>query len=203
VDGRYNRIAQGPFVAFGAGLDTRLLNDHVAILVDGSSWYGTDGGRSFRLSSAAVKWRQRTSEALGGFSAEAGAAGATEQTPLTFWSGADVGSSRQALLRGHKLLTDGVVTSQVFGRRFLFASATYERPLRTFKYGTATLAGFVDSARPFNGLVPTWDITHVDVGLGVRLHSSTYGSVRADFGYGLRDGSTAVSAAFVREWPRR
>jgi hypothetical protein len=31
VDGRYNRIAQGPFVAFGAGLDTRLLDDHVAI----------------------------------------------------------------------------------------------------------------------------------------------------------------------------
>ena len=203
VDGRYNRIVQGSFVAFGAGLDTRLLNDHAAILVDGSSWYGTDGGGSFRLTSAALKWRQRTSAALGGFTAEAGAAGASEQTPLTFWSGADVGSSRQALLRGHKLLTDGVVTSQVFGRRFLFASATYERPLRTFKFGTATLAAFVDSARPFNGIVPTWDITHVDIGFGARVHSSAYGSIRADFGYGLRDGSTAVSAAFVREWPRR
>jgi hypothetical protein len=203
VDGRYNRIAQGPFVAFGAGLDTRLFSDHAAILVDGSSWYGTKDARSFRLTSAAVKWRQRTSAALGGFSAEAGAAGASEQTPLTFWSGADVGSSRQALLRGHKLLTDGVVTSQVFGRRFLFASATFERPLRTFKFGTATLAGFVDSARPLNGIVPTWDVTQVDIGFGARLHSASYGSVRADFGYGLRDGSTAVSAAFVREWPRR
>jgi predicted double-glycine peptidase len=203
VDGMYNRIAQGPFVAFGAGLDTRLLDDHVAILVDGSSWYGTDGGRAFRLTSTAVKWRQRTSAAAGGLSAEAGAAGASQETPLTFWSGADVGSSRQALLRGHKLLTDGVVTSQVFGRRFIFASSTYERPIRTFKYGTITVAGFVDSARPFKGIVPTWDVTQVDIGFGARLHSSTYGSVRADFGYGLRDGSTAVSAAFVREWPRR
>jgi hypothetical protein len=203
VDGRYNRIAQGPFVAFGAGLDTRWFDDRVAILVDGSSWYGTDGDRSFRLSSAAVKWRQRNRTAAGGFSAEAGAAGATQQTPLTFWSGADVGSSRQALLRGHKLLTDGVVTSQVFGRRFLFASATYDRPIRTFKFGTATIAGFVDSARPLNGILPTWDVTQVDIGFGARLHSSSYGSVRADFGYGLRDGSKAVSAAFVREWPRR
>jgi hypothetical protein len=172
-------------------------------LVDGSSWYGTDGDRSFRLSSAAVKWRQRNRNDRRRFQRRGRRRGCDQETPLTFWSGADVGSSRQALLRGHKLLTDGVVTSQVFGRRFLFASATYDRPIRTFKYGTATLAGFVDSARPFNGLVPTWDITHVDVGLGVRLHSSTYGSVRADFGYGLRDGSTAVSAAFVREWPRR
>ena len=203
VDGRYNRIVQGSFVAFGAGLDTRLLNDRVAILVDGSSWYGTDGGRAFRLSSAAVKWRQRNRTAAGGFSAEAGAAGATQQTPLSFWSGGDVGSSRQALLRGHKLLTDGVVTGQVFGRRFLFASATYDRPLRTFKFGTASVAGFVDSARPLNGILPTWDVTQVDIGLGVRLHSASYGSVRADFGYGLRDGSKAVSAAFVREWPRR
>jgi len=203
VDGRYNRIAQGPFIAFGGGLDTRMFDDHVAILVDGSSWYGTDDGRAFRLTSAAIKWRQRTSAALGGLSAEAGAAGATDQTPLSFWSGADVGSSRQALLRGHKLLTDGVVTSQVFGRRFLYASTTYERPLRTMKFGTVTLAGFVDSARPFKGLVPTWDVTQVDVGFGARLHSSTYGSMRVDFGYGLRDGSTAFSAAFVREWPRR
>ena len=82
-------------------------------------------------------------------------------------------------------------------------SATYERPLRTLKFGTIMLAGFVDSARPFNGIVPTWDTTHVDIGFGARVHSSTYGSIRADFGYGLRDGSTAVSAAFVRPWPRR
>jgi hypothetical protein len=61
----------------------------------------------------------------------------------------------------------------------------------------------VDSARPLNGIVPTWDVTQVDIGFGARLHSSSYGGVRVDFGYGLRDGSKAVSAAFVREWPRR
>ncbi|HXT72167.1 MAG TPA: hypothetical protein VN700_20595 [Vicinamibacterales bacterium] len=203
ADGRYQRIEQARFVAIGGGIDSHFWDDHVALLVDASAWSSTGAGPGFRLASFTAKWRQRAAPGAGGFSAEAGTTVASADTPLSLWSGADVGSSREAYLRAHKLLTDGVVTSAVFGRRLTFASATYEQPIRSFKFGTATAAAFLDTARAWEGMVPGRRASQTDVGLGLRFHSPKFGSVRVDFGYGLRDGATAVSAAFVRPWPRR
>lgn len=203
VEGAFTRLAQGSFAALGGGLDTRLFDDRVALLADVAMWRPTAGGEGFDLGSVAAKWRQHVVPEAGGWSAEAGASFSSAAAPLSFWSGADVGASREAFLRGHKLLTEGIVTSDVFGRHLSFASVTYERPVRTFKFGTATIAAFVDAARASRGMVTDRAVAHVDAGLGVRLHSSQFGSIRVDLGYGLRDSSTAVSAGFMRTWPRR
>jgi hypothetical protein len=203
VDGLYNRLEQGPFVALGGGLDTRFQDDRIAVLADVSSWMSTSDAPGFRLGSLTAKWRQNISATVPRFMAEAGVTMASEDAPLSFWAGADVGPKYAALLRAHKLLSTGIVTSDVFGRRLAFGSVTYERPVRTFKFGTATIAAFLDSARAWEGMVADRRVTHADIGIGLRLYAPAFGSLRVDVAWGLRDGADAVSAAFVKPWPRR
>jgi outer membrane translocation and assembly module TamA len=96
-----------------------------------------------------------------------------------------------------------VVTGDAFGRQLVFGSVSYEHHLKVTKYGTVGLVGFVDSAHATDGLSLARPRVHTDVGLGARFHSSDFGSIRIDVGYGLRDRNFEISTGFVKPWPRR
>jgi hypothetical protein len=198
----HDRMPHAPFVAFMGGIDTRWLGDRAAIGATATVWRATNGAPGFSGGDITTHWRQRVVEIPRGFHAEAGLAIRSERAPLTVWPGADIGSNREALLRGHRLLTDGVVTGRVFGRRLAHASVTYEHPVYAMKFGTVNLAGFVDAARAWHGQNHAAG-GHVDLGIGARLHDSPMGSVRLDVGYGLRDGNLAISTGFIKTWPGR
>jgi hypothetical protein len=201
--GAYDRFDRQPHVGLVGGLDTRWLGDHLALIVDGAAWRPTSSGSAFASAELGARWRQHVLDAPYGWSAEAGAAFATIDAPLLVWPGADVGTSREAVLRAHKLYERGIVRSEVFGRRLASASVTYEHRLANIEYGAINVAGFLDTARAWRGLGVTASPVQVDVGVGARVYSPSFGNFRLDLGYGLRDGSFVASAGFLRTWPGR
>jgi predicted double-glycine peptidase len=199
VDGTYGRVEDEPLIGIGGGVDTRLFGDRVALQANLMSWAGTSGLPAFRTGALSAHWRQRVREA--GWSASAGTRFATTDAPLSFWSGADVGSNREAFLRAHKFLTTGIVTSDVFGRWLKFFTVEYERPVLRQKFGTVGAVGFVDGARAWKGMIADHSAGHIDVGIGLRVHAGSFGDFRVDAGYGLGDGKMAIFAGLVRPWP--
>ena len=112
---------------------------------------------------------------------------------------------RGILLRAHPLHDDGIVTSEVFGRRIVYASVERQQPVKTMKIATIGVAGFVDAAKVWHRAVGA-DASplHVDIGGGLRVNAPRAGGmIRLDFGYGLRDGEVQLSAGWISAWPRR
>lgn len=135
----------------------------------------------------------------------AGATLATDAAPLALWPGASAGRGRGVLLRAHPLHESGIVTSDVFGRRMLYASVERQHIVKTLSFASIAVAGFVDAAHAWRGVNDSASSPlHVDFGGGLRINSpKTGGMVRIDFGYGLRDGRVRLSAGWVGAWPRR
>ena len=79
----------------------------------------------------------------------------------------------------------------------VFSTTEYQHPLHT-RWGTAALALFVDAAQAWRRVDGTTSPLHVDVGTGVRLKAFGSSAIRADIGYGLRDGRVRVSAGYDR-----
>ena len=200
--GAYERFDRQPHAGLIAGIDTRWLDDHLALIADLAAWRPTASGSAFASVEFGARWRQHVSEAPFGWSAEAGTALVTNDAPLMVWPGADVGSSREAVLRAHKLYERGIVRSDVFGRRLASATVTYEHRLAKIEYGAINVAGFLDTARAWRGVRSAASPVQVDVGIGARVYSS-FGNFRLDLGYGLRDSAFVASAGFLRAWPGR
>ena len=132
-----------------------------------------------------------------------GVAVATANAPLVVWPTAGVGRDRTATLRAHALHEDGFVTGDGFGRRVFFASVEVSRPIPKITAARASWALFADAAR-IARRVDGSDVTHMDVGAGLRLDvPGVIGTVRLDLGYGLADGQVRVSASIRPPWPGR
>jgi hypothetical protein len=131
--------------------------------------------------------------------ARAGLDAAGEDTPFALWSGAGTGHGRDALLRAHPLLHDGVIRDGVFGRVVAAGGAEWRRwrspVLRLLRIAPAA---FVDVARAYDAPAFADSRAHVDVGAGIRLAIPGAGLLRADFARGLRDGQTALSVGWSR-----
>ena len=128
-------------------------------------------------------------------------ASASVAAPLAVWPGASTGLGRGALLRAHPILSRGILTGDVFGRRLAFATVEHERPVWSSRYGIVRIAGFVDSARAWQRREVAPSPVHVDIGTGVRFgKAGPGGAVRLDVAYGLRDRAVALSAGYVSSW---
>jgi hypothetical protein len=201
-----DHIASARYAAFDGSINTRLLNDRVAVILTGSHWVGLSSGPSFSNGEAAALWRSNTQGTRGTLAVLAGVGGASRFAPLAAWPGASSGKGRGALLRAHPLLEDGIVVGEAFGRRLVFSTIEYQRPVWSSPYGAVSLAGFVDSARAWHRVDPaaTARPVQVDIGTGVRMDTpGGNGTVRLDIGYGLRDGNFKLSAGYVLPWGRR
>jgi hypothetical protein len=200
----FDRFSERNNIAVNAGVDLRLWNDLVAILAGTEMWTRTDDGARFTSTDLLATWRS-SREPTSPWTALAGTTIASDGAPLALWPGASAGRGRGILLRAHPLHADGIVTSEIFGRRIVYVSVERQHPLKTMKIATIGVAGFVDAAKAWErpgdlGSSPF----HVDVGGGLRINAPRAGGmIRLDVGYGLRDGETQLSAGWIGGWPRR
>ena len=205
--GGFSQFDTASFVSLQGGLERRLMKERLALMLDVGHWFSADGSRSFSVGDLSADWRSQapTGRAVPLWSAWVGYSATTADAPLAKWPGASTGKGRNAILRAHKLLEHNVVTGEVFGRRLFYASAEYERPVYSHEMGVLGVAVFVDSARAWERIYsPLPSPFHVDVGFGIRMRAPGFGgAIRMDYAKGLRDGRSAVSTAWVSEWPRR
>jgi hypothetical protein len=186
----------GRAVSFSLAGQQRLAGDRASLEVRAASWTGDV--RTWTLG-AAAEWRSTPRNEGRVWIGRTGTEAAGDGAPLALWPGAGTGQGRDALLRAHPLLARGVIRDGVFGRRLAYAGLEWRRwvqPARKpFRIAPAL---FLDTARASRGLASFDRRWQSDVGAGLRLALPGSGVVRLDFAYGLRDGSTAVSAGWGR-----
>jgi hypothetical protein len=200
-----DRFDRQRYLALFAGGTTRLWRDHLALHVRTERWLSPGSDTSAHQTvDAVVDWRSTTRKEQPKWTARVGGAVASRNAPLALWPGAG-SSSRSALLRGRRLITQHVVSGEVLGRRVMFASVERQHPVWRAPHGLVSVAGFVDAAKAWRRLDEQPDSRlHVDVGVGLRLAQSGDGSqIRVDWGVGVRDGRMRVSAGYVVPWGRR
>lgn len=161
-------------------------------------WRGSSGG--FATADVRSHWRSNAAHSGVVWIAGGGYQAASASAPASLWPGADTGHARDALLRAHPLLDDGIVEGGVFGRRLAFASAELQRWIEPKPQPLLRLAPavFVDVARASRGLPGFDGRLHYDAGAGIRVALLGFGVLRADVAHGLRDGRTAFSVGWQR-----
>ncbi|MCC7044006.1 MAG: BamA/TamA family outer membrane protein, partial [Acidobacteria bacterium] len=200
-----DRFDSQRYLALLGGATARAWRDHIATHVRVEHWLSPGNDRpAHSTMDAAVDWRSTTEGDRPRWTARIGAAMASHDAPLALWPGAG-SRDRTAVLRGRRLVSQHVVSGEVFGRRLLFASAERQHPVWRPRQGLVSLAGFMDAAKAWDRLDGQPDSRlHVDVGVGLRLAQPGGASqIRVDWGVGLRDGRMRVSAGYVTGWGRR
>ena len=182
-------------VALGmAGALERRVGDSAAVRLQGDVWPA--GG--FGVASLGARWRwsrDGTDRLLSSFTA----ALASQDAPRALWSGAGTGHGRRLLLRAHPLLDDGVIASEVFGRRLLHGSVEWRHGLAAIGPVRLLVAAFADAAAVSRADRPA--SRHLDAGVGVRMRVSGEGILRVDYGRGLNGDAQAVSVGWELPWP--
>lgn len=144
-------------------------------------------------------WRSRARAEGTVWLARAGLDAAGKDTPFALWSGAGTGHGRDALLRGHPLLHDGVIRDGVFGRAVASGGVEWRQwRWQVLRVVRVAPAAFVDAARADDAPAFADSRAHVDVGAGLRLAIPGAGVIRADVARGLRDGHMALSVGWSR-----
>jgi hypothetical protein len=185
-------------MSIGSALEQRLFDDRIGVAGSAHTW--VPFGSNDRFSSAAVRASFRSSPDARGVVhiARAGAEATSSRAPFALWPGAGEGHARAPLLRGHPLLEDGVIRGQMFGRRIVFANVEAQRWFDSPSLFHLGLAAFADMARTFGRLANAeGESGHVDAGLGVRVRlPGGEGTLRFDYGRGLRDGASAFTVGW-------
>ena len=205
VGGGVDRFATTTHAAADAAVEARFNEDRLAFGAASSFWtpMGAETAPAFSATTVMGAWRSTAQPLAPVLVGYAGATLVSNDAPIAIWQGAGTADNRPALLRAHRLHRDGIIDSEVIGRRLMFGTLEYTRPLYTHSMGTVALAGFVDVARSLRRaeiIAPSRWL--VDIGGGVRVFTGSTGAVRMDFAYSPRDGRRAFSAGYVTAWPR-
>jgi hypothetical protein len=191
-------VARGQHVTLAAALEHRAFGDRIALTLDGARWWPTHTGTRFGAGRIAAAWRSATRSDRVRALARAGWHRVTDAAPLDLWPGAGVGHAREALLRAHPLLEDGVIRGETFGRTLGYAGGEILIPIARMRPLRLDIAAFTDVARASRPA----STLHVDVGGGLRLSMPGIAGVfRADVARGLRDARTTFSIGWQPPWP--
>ena len=201
----FDRWADDSHLSADGAVDLRLAGDRVSIGVDAGAWAPVGSGQRFATGRVSSAWRSTVRRAQPSWSVAAGFTTATVHAPLDLWPGAGVGHARAPLLRAHPLLTDGVVSGEVFGRQLMHGTIEYQHPLFTSAAGTLQLTLFADTARAWHRLRDDdRSPIHADLGAGLRVAiPGKGGALRLDVARGMRDNRMAWSAGWQAPWPGR
>jgi tetratricopeptide (TPR) repeat protein len=182
----------------GGAVEQRLGSDRVALRVAGSLWPSTRG--AFRAGTIGGAWRTDHARPVS-VSARGGFEMASARAPLDLWPGAGGGHVRTPRLRAHPLLSDGVVSGGVFGRRLGHMSVEARRTLLTRGLMRFEAVAFGDAARAWQSLAGDRRL-HIDAGGGLRLRGpAEAGAIAIDLARGLRDGRMALTIGWEHAWP--
>ena len=193
-----DRIDGHRHVSLEGGVDRRWMGDLVSTAFTIGGWLPGEDRERFAVSDVSLAWRtdRRASTPWQGI---AGLTIASENAPFAVWPSAGTGGSgRGALLRGHPLHEDGIITSENFAKQLAYFTVEHQRSLIETKFGDVRWVVFMDAVRAWGGLPGPPRRLQADIGGGVR-----FAGVRMDVGYGLRDQSWAVSAGWMTDWPWR
>lgn len=200
-----DRLGGIPHLALSAGLTARGPRDLAVAYLRAEHWFPAGSRSAITHGEIVVDWRSSTDPTSAHWQSRAGVSAVSRAAPLALWPGAGAGSSRTSFLRGRALVRDGVLTGDVFGRYLAFATLERRHPLFTMPFARVALAGFADAGKAWKRADGSNEsLLHVDVGAGLRIaRIGDRAEARLDFGVGLRDGATRVSAGYVATWGRR
>jgi hypothetical protein len=182
------------FTSVGGKIERRAFGDRVSIDGSAVTWIPLTAAAPFHSAGIAAKFRSSSTQQGIMWLAAGGIDVVTAQAPMSVWEGAGEGHARAALARAHPLVSDGVITGPVFGRRLAYGTTEIQRwtdasPLRF------AVAAFVDVARASERApAAAGKPFQIDAGVGVRIKAAGQrGCLRVDFGKGLRDGAHALT----------
>ena len=188
--------AHGAFGFVGGELEHRSRDDRFGVHASATLWAGgssfgtTEIAADFSTSTSPIGWRMITT---------GGVAAASVHSVMDVWPGAGTGHAREALLRAHPLLDDGIVTGGAFGRTLEHATVELQRWPRTARLWNIGAAAFVDAAAAQHRLESTTAGAFADLGVGVRIRAAWLpGTLRIDYAHGLTDQASALSVGFSR-----
>ncbi len=193
---------RGTFGSMRAGVEFRLLGDHVAALGDGLVWGRSGEAQGFSESGGALSIRSSVSPkrfaALVSFHARR----ASVRAPRALYPGAGKGPGRPFLLRSVRLVDDGELIGEVFGRGLLHGTAEVEMSLATIATARFGLAAFTDWAKPWDtSRGPGAGPSVFAIGLGLRVRASGV-VLRLDAAKRPGRSGVLVSAGLIPPWPR-
>jgi hypothetical protein len=195
-----NSTGSGRHVSAGGAIERRLLDDRLALRVEGSvspSAGDTAGFGSAGMSSA---WRIDLPHGVS-LAARTGLQSVTARAPFVFWPAADTGHARDALLRAHPLLHDGTIRASGLGRVLAHSTVELQRDLAGLPLARLRWAIFVDAAKQSRMLAGA-PVAHIDAGAGLRAElPGAPGTFRVDLARGIRDGNVVLSAVWQPSWP--
>lgn len=107
------------------------------------------------------------------------------------------------MLRAHPLLSGGVILGPVFRRRTTYLNVGTERWLERPSFVRLGVAAFLDVAHASGGFTrAAREPIYAYVGTGLRLRlPGSEGTLRVDYGRGLRDRGAAFTIGVVTQLP--
>jgi hypothetical protein len=199
-----DRYFDRTYASLEGGTDVRFREDLISVNLDAGTWTPVDRGQQFSVGEVSLSWRISRDD-LPRWSGFTGMRAATRQAPLAAWPTAGTGTRGTALLRGHGVLDNDVVTTEVFGRQLAYSTIEHQQQIYQGTFGRVALVGFLDMAKAWNRLnSPNPSRLQADIGTAVRLLAPEGGgTVQVAVGVGLRERSWALSAGWAGAWPRR
>ncbi|MEO8501469.1 MAG: hypothetical protein ABI565_11185, partial [Vicinamibacteria bacterium] len=192
----------GTFGSIHGGAEARLLGDRGALAADGSAFAGFGKARDFFESGAAFSFRSSVRPKRLTLFARLDGRRASVHAPRALYPGAGKGPGRPFLLRSIRLVEDGELTGEVFGRGLLHGTVEVEAGLKDLAAVRVGVAAFTDWAKPWDTSRGHGPGTSVfAVGTGLRLRASTL-ALRLDVAKRPGRPGLFVSAGVIPRWPR-
>jgi predicted double-glycine peptidase len=194
---------RGTFFSFRGGVESRVADDRLALAMDAGRWTTKGDGRGFAEGGVALAFRSHVRPERFVVQLRMDARRATEDAPRALWPGAGTGPGRPFLLRGSKLVRQGELVGDAFGRGLLHA--TVEAEVRAVERGTARvgIALFSDWARPWDTTLQSGPGRGIfSMGVGLRLRVLATAAFRLDVAKRVDRGGLVLSAGVIPPWPR-
>ena len=183
--------------SLGGSIERRAFGDRLSTAAAAATWIPLATQTRFHAGALRTTFRSSTKASGMVWLADGGLETVSMAAPMSLWVGAGDGQSRAPLLRAHPLLSDGIVTGSIFGRRLAYGNTELQRWITSSPVRVA-VATFVDVARiSRRASSAIADPFQIDAGAGIRLKvPGQKGTVRVDVGRGLRDRSHAVTVGW-------
>jgi hypothetical protein len=183
-------------------LEFRLFDDRLALVGSGGVFKGSSEAPGFADAGGAISFRSSIDLKRIMVTARLDGRRASSNSPRALYPGAGKGPGRPFLLRSVRLVDDGELLGEVFGRGLGHGTAEIEMDLARVATARVGLAVFTDWAKPWDtsrGPGPGPSVFAVGAGLRLRLEAV---ALRIDAAKRPGRSGVLVSAGVIPPWPR-
>lgn len=185
-----------------AGVEFRLLADRAALAADGGAWTGFGDAFNFTEFGGALSFRSSVRPRRLAVFMRLDGRRASAQARRALYPGAGKGPGRAPLLRSTRLVDQGELIGEVFGRGLLHGTAEAEIRIADLALARIGFALFTDWAKPWDtSRAPGPGPSVFAIGAGLRLRASVV-AIRVDVAKRPGRSGVLVSAGVMPPWPR-